>query len=100
MSDQKSKQKVLELCGDRTFLLPKNSQQKMNLTRFIQQLENENINILKHGSLGVTFEYQSKEGIKVIISIFNNGNTLVRGESNTDKIIQISREINSRFNLE
>ena len=94
------KQKIIELCGDRTFLLPKNYQQKINLPKLTQELKNKNIKIVKQGSLGVTFEYQSIDTSVLVISIFSNGNMLVRGESQKEKILQISKDIESKFKFE
>lgn len=94
---QDSKQNIIELCGDRTFLLPKKYRIGVNLTQIVEQLQAKNFRLIKQGSLGITFEYNINGSSNVIISIFSNGNMLVRGESEKNKILQISKEINNLF---
>ena len=65
-----------------------------------QDLKNKSIKIVKQGSLGITFEYQSRDTSVLVISIFSNGNMLVRGESQREKILQISKDIETKFKFE
>ena len=47
--------KIVELCGDKTFLVPNKAELQVNLDKIVTKLETGGYTILKKGSLGITF---------------------------------------------
>ncbi len=95
-SRTKTKTNVVELCGDRTFLVPNQRTESINLVSLIVKLERANIKIIKKGSLGITFEFPFKSK-HLVISLFSNGNLLVRGESQSSEINQIYNDFIEKY---
>ena len=82
----KPKTKMLELCGNKTFLIPNSKVEKIKLEETISKIEQLKYEILKRGSLGITFKLNQGDSEPVLISIFANGNMLIRGEGDSGKV--------------
>lgn len=86
---KKTKRRMLELCGNKTFLIPNSKGKKINLEEIISQIKKRELKILKQGSLGLTFKLRKEEPDDILVSIFANGNVLIRGESDSNKAKEI-----------
>jgi adenylyltransferase/sulfurtransferase len=86
------KTKILELCGSKTFLIPNKSHNNVDLEKISINLLEQKFKIIKKGNLGLTFEFND-----IIVSIFKNGNLMLRGESNIEKNEKIYSIIYQKF---
>ncbi len=86
------KPKIVELCGDKTFFVPSPNKQPVSIEELGKKIEQSQYKIIKKGSLGLTFEYTTNSN-PILVSIFSNGNLLLRGEPDQSKITKIYAEI-------
>ena len=91
-SKKENKTRIVELCGDKTFLVPNQSNLTLNLEKISATLEQKNFKLIKKSSLGMTIEFEHKEK-KILISLFSNGNILIRGETESSEVTLIYQEI-------
>ena len=86
------KKSIIELCGNKTFLIPKKEHKNLHLNEIVENLVKKKIHIVKQGSMGLTFNLDT-ETHQILVSIFSNGNILIRGESEKDKVLEIYNKI-------
>ena len=96
---EKSKTKIVELCGDRTFLVTQNKKEMANLDLIAQKIEQSPNTLIKKGSLGLTLKLHKEddEDNDVFVSIFANGNILIRGESDSQSAQKVFDLVKKNF---
>jgi len=89
---KEKKPRIVELCGDKTFFVSSPTKKPANLGEITNKIENLHFKIIKKGSLGLTFEFNTSTNA-ILVSVFSNGNLLLRGEPDQAKITELYLEI-------
>ncbi|MHA2362494.1 MAG: HesA/MoeB/ThiF family protein [Candidatus Hodarchaeales archaeon] len=85
-----SDHRIIELCGENSFMIVPKPRRIFNIDKLLEKIKN-NYQIRKRGSLGLTFVFQEK----ILVSIFNGGNLLIRGVSSPTEAKKIFNTISS-----